>query len=59
MAIETDFVFEHKFALGTAKATDLLGPLRGLIGHQHKRSWKGTGFNYDLATQFWWSVRVE
>ena len=45
MAIETDFVFEQKFALGMAKAADLLGPLRGFIGHQHKRSWKGTGFN--------------
>jgi hypothetical protein len=45
MAIETDFVFEHRFAAGTAMAADLLGPLRGFIGRHHKRSWKGTGFN--------------
>jgi hypothetical protein len=45
MAIETNFIFGHRFAAGTIKPADLLGPLRGLVGHQNKRSWKGTGFN--------------
>jgi len=45
MAIETNFVFGHKFAPGTAKAADLLGPLRGFVGRGKKRSWRGSGFN--------------
>jgi hypothetical protein len=45
MVIETNFVFGHKFAPGTAKPADLLGPLRGFVGQHQKRSWKGNGFN--------------
>jgi hypothetical protein len=45
MAIETNFRFSHKFARGTKIAADLLGPLRGFVGNNQKRAWKGTGFN--------------
>ena len=51
MAIETKFSFEHKHAPGMrpAAAVDLLGPLRGLVGHEPvskpQRTWKGRGFN--------------
>ena len=45
MPIQTDFVFDHKFAPATKKLADLLGPLRGFVGHQKKRTWRGTGFN--------------
>jgi hypothetical protein len=45
MPIETDFVFQHQLASRAIRPTDLLGPLRGLVGHRHNRIWKGTGFN--------------
>jgi hypothetical protein len=45
MPIDTEFRFAHRFAAGTALAADLLGPLRGFVGNQHQRTWKGTGFN--------------
>ena len=45
MAIETSFTFSHKFAPSATKPADLLGPLRGFVGHGHERSWKGEGFN--------------
>jgi hypothetical protein len=45
MPIETNFAYRHKFARNTAKASDLLGPLRGLVGRTTKRSWRGRGFN--------------
>jgi hypothetical protein len=50
MGIETDFEFAHKhagtpLAAAAEAAADLLGPLRGFVGHHKKRTWKGDGFN--------------
>ena len=48
MPIDTNFAFNHKVATQAAKAVaveDLLGPLRGFVGHHQQRSWRGKGFN--------------
>jgi hypothetical protein len=42
MPIVTNFAF-RQFA--PAPPRDLLGPLRGFVGNQTERSWRGTGFN--------------
>ena len=45
MPIETDFKFAHRAAPNTLTAHDLLGNLRGFVGHHDSRTWKGHGFN--------------
>jgi hypothetical protein len=45
MGIETNFKFAHKHTANAVVPTDLLGPLRGLVDHHHKKKWTGTGFN--------------
>jgi hypothetical protein len=48
MPIVTNFGFRQKLSPDTRKEIedkDLLGPLRGFVGDDRTRSWKGTGFN--------------
>jgi hypothetical protein len=49
MPIETDFAFAQEPAASLVAAADLLGLLRGFVGHhpaqKPQRTWKGTGFN--------------
>jgi hypothetical protein len=50
MPIETDFSFaQEPAAAHLAATTDLLGLLRGFVGHhpaqKPQRTWKGAGFN--------------
>ena len=49
MPIETDFAFAQGPAAQLVATTDLLGLLRGFVGHhpaqKPQRTWKGTGFN--------------
>jgi hypothetical protein len=56
MPIVTNFAFRQEFAAGTTIPADLLGPLRGFVGDQPERRWRGTGFNLiwrpNFGTQF-------
>jgi len=49
MPIETDFAFAQGPAAQLVATTDLLGLLRGFVGHhpaqKPQRTWKGAGFN--------------
>lgn len=47
MPIDTEFRFRHAHPADEprAAAVDFLGLLRGLVGNQPQRTWKGTGFN--------------
>src|SRR5215831_17783465 len=49
MPIETDFAFAQEPAAQLVATTDLLGLLRGFVGHhpaqKPQRTWKGAGFN--------------
>jgi hypothetical protein len=45
MVINTTFTFDQKPSTSFAKERDLLGPLRGFVGNNHCRTWRGTGLN--------------